>query len=99
MLDRHPRTSKKTVMFLLGLIMALIVVIIVMGALFFVSKEKSSQATQLPDHPNKPVDTSNFEVPSPWDGGLDVMTYAEEATTPSNFDWAESLVSDIFDYN
>ena len=84
---------------LLILIMALVIVITVMGILLVISWEKPSQASQLPNSPNEPVDTSHYEESSPRDGILDVVLPAEESTTPPDFDWAQSHVSDIFDYN
>ena len=99
MSGRRLRIRNKAVMPLLVLIMALVIIITVLAILLVISWEKSPQATTLSNSPNKPVDASVYEVSGSREGFLEAVTNAETSTLPPDFDWAESLWSDIFEYN
>ena len=88
----------RAIMPLLGLIMALVIIIMVLAILLVVSHEKSPQTSTILSDPNEPVDVPFYGSSSSREDFLDNVTVAEVSTISPDFDWAQSLWSDMFEY-
>ena len=91
-------TRNRAVMPLLGLIMALIVIILILATLLVLSHESSPQTSATPSDPNEPVDVPINGSFGSREDYLDNVTTAELSTISPDFDWGQSLWSDMFEY-
>ena len=91
-------TRTRAVMPLLGLILALIIIILILAILLVLSQESPPQASASPSDPNEPVDVPVNGSFGPREDHPENVTTAEPSTISPDFDWGQSLWSDMFEY-
>ena len=91
-------TRNRAIMPLLGLIMALVVIILILATLLVLSHGSPPQTSATPSDPNEPVDVPINGSFGSREDYLENVTTAEPSTISPDFDWGQSLWSDMFEY-